>query len=96
MQDCFANESRRSESVRKKLKELSQSVAATRPESGRLMGDVKRVPDVVKETGLEISSAIGQLVKRVGDREVELAQKYRKEMALRKTYHNQLMELKGR
>jgi kinesin family protein C2/C3 len=38
---------------------------------------------------------VSQAIQGIGEYNIELVRKYRKEMTLRKKYHNELVELKG-
>lgn len=58
----------------------------------KLCEDLQRLHRTeIKSTNKQISAAIVE----VSERNKDLVRKYRKEMSLRKKYHNQLVQLKG-
>ncbi|XP_074646224.1 kinesin-like protein KIFC3 [Tubulanus polymorphus] len=64
-------------------------------EQKKLKDDCQALPKFVSAAVKNTSQHITRLISGVDDKNKELVQKYRKEMALRKKYHNQLVELKG-
>ena len=83
-------------SIRGSLSSLQPTIRALFHDYGALKKQAAGFPayiqNVIKKTSREVTKAIGD----ISDYNKDLVRKYRKEMQLRKKYHNELVELKGR
>ncbi|XP_033753860.1 kinesin-like protein KIFC3 isoform X2 [Pecten maximus] len=60
-----------------------------------LQKQTKKFPTIIKETVSQVKKETARAIRGIHDYNQELIKKYFREMALRKKYHNELVELKG-
>ncbi|XP_021358280.1 kinesin-like protein KIFC3 isoform X2 [Mizuhopecten yessoensis] len=60
-----------------------------------LQKQAKKFPTVIKETVSQVKKETTRAIRGINDYNQELIKKYHREMALRKKFHNELVELKG-
>ncbi|XP_069113930.1 kinesin-like protein KIFC3 isoform X2 [Argopecten irradians] len=60
-----------------------------------LQKQTKKFPTIIKETVSQVKKETSRAIRGLHDYNQELVKKYYREMALRKKYHNELVELKG-
>ncbi|XP_014667145.1 PREDICTED: kinesin-like protein KIFC3 [Priapulus caudatus] len=74
---------------------LRSRLAAMRVEQRQLREECSMLPAVVTETIQDTSHRIMQAISNLSSYNGDLVRKYKKEMVLRKKYHNELVEIRG-